>query len=63
MDRYHRQTLLPQIGPEGQRRIASARVAVLGCGALGTVSAELLARAGVGFLRLIDRDLVDHRHG
>jgi molybdopterin/thiamine biosynthesis adenylyltransferase len=59
MDRYHRQSLLPQIGREGQARLAGARVAVLGCGALGTVSAELLARAGVGFLRLIDRDLVE----
>lgn len=59
MNRYHRQTLLPQIGPEGQRKIAAARVAIVGCGALGTVSADLLVRAGVGFVRLIDRDLVE----
>ncbi|CAN5608274.1 ThiF family adenylyltransferase [soil metagenome] len=59
MDRYHRQTLLPQIGPIGQARLAAARVAIIGCGALGTVAAELLARAGVGYLKLIDRDLVE----
>ncbi len=59
MDRYHRQTLLPQINPSGQARLAASRVAVIGCGALGTVAAEMLARAGVGCLRLIDRDLVE----
>ncbi len=59
MDRYHRQTLLPQIGTAGQARLAAARVVVIGCGALGTVAAEMLARAGVGCLRLIDRDLVE----
>ena len=59
MDRYHRQTLLPQIGTEGQKRLAAARVAILGCGALGTVAVELLVRASVGFVRLIDRDLVE----
>ncbi len=58
-DRYHRQSILPQIGAAGQARLAVARVAIIGCGALGTVAAELLARAGVGFLRLIDRDLVE----
>jgi adenylyltransferase/sulfurtransferase len=59
MDRYHRQILLPQIGTEGQKRLGSACIAILGCGALGTVAAELLVRAGVGFVRLIDRDLVE----
>jgi adenylyltransferase/sulfurtransferase len=49
----------PGIGVEGQQLIASARVVVVGCGALGSVSAELLARAGVGFLRLVDRDFVE----
>jgi adenylyltransferase/sulfurtransferase len=56
--RYARQTALPQIGEEGQRRLSGSRVAVFGLGALGSVSAPLLARAGVGFLRLIDRDYV-----
>lgn len=59
IDRYHRQVLLPIVGKEGQARLAGARVVVLGCGALGTVAAELLARAGVGALRLIDRDIVE----
>lgn len=59
MDRYHRQTLLPQIGAAGQRRLGDARVLLVGCGALGTTLAELLIRAGVGFLRVVDRDLVE----
>jgi molybdopterin/thiamine biosynthesis adenylyltransferase len=56
-DRYSRQTRFPPLGSEGQAKLAAARVAVLGCGALGGASALALARAGVGFLRLIDRDL------
>jgi molybdopterin-synthase adenylyltransferase len=56
-DRYSRQTRFPPLGPEGQARLAAARVTILGCGALGSGSAMALARAGVGFLRLIDRDL------
>jgi adenylyltransferase/sulfurtransferase len=59
MSRYHRQTLLPQIGDAGQERLARARVLLVGCGALGTVIAEQLARAGTGFLRICDRDLVE----
>src|SRR5688572_21612903 len=59
MERYHRQTLLPQIGDEGQRALGSARALLIGCGALGTVIAEQLVRAGVGTLRICDRDLVD----
>src|SRR4051812_31083330 len=58
-DRYHRQTLLPQIGREGQEKLASSRVLLVGCGALGTVLAEQLVRAGVGTLRVIDRDVVE----
>ncbi|MCL2826567.1 MAG: HesA/MoeB/ThiF family protein [Eggerthellaceae bacterium] len=56
--RYARQLILPAIGEEGQRRIEAARVAVLGVGALGSVIASLLCRNGVGFIRVIDRDLV-----
>ena len=59
MDRYHRQTLLPQIGEAGQRRLSAARVLLVGCGALGTVIADQFVRAGVGFLRLVDRDVVE----
>jgi molybdopterin/thiamine biosynthesis adenylyltransferase len=56
-DRYSRQTRFAPLGPDGQSKLATARVAVLGCGALGAASAMALARAGVGFLRLIDRDV------
>src|SRR3954464_13546631 len=59
IDRYHRQTLLPQIGSVGQARLAAARVLLVGCGALGTTIAEQLARAGVRFLRIVDRDIVE----
>lgn len=58
-NRYHRQTLLPQIGPAGQARLADAHVLLVGCGALGSVIAEQLVRAGVGTLRLVDRDVVE----
>jgi adenylyltransferase/sulfurtransferase len=57
--RYHRQLILPQVGPEGQQRLARSRVLVVGCGALGSVIAQQLVRAGVGHLRLFDRDLVE----
>lgn len=57
--RYHRQELLPQIGPAGQARLAESRVLLVGCGALGCTIAEQLARAGVGLLRIVDRDVVD----
>ncbi|MBG80904.1 MAG: thiamine biosynthesis protein ThiF [Phycisphaerae bacterium] len=59
MSRYHRQELLPGIGSEGQQRLRESTVAVVGCGALGSNIADLLARAGVGRLRIIDRDLVE----
>lgn len=58
-DRYSRQVRFAPIGAAGQSRITAARVAVVGCGALGTAIAEQLCRAGVGFLRLIDRDFVE----
>jgi len=58
-ERYSRQTLFHGIGVEGQRRLASGRVAIVGCGATGSALAGLLARAGVGTLRIIDRDYVE----
>jgi adenylyltransferase/sulfurtransferase len=57
--RHSRQALFAPIGAHGQRLLASARVAIVGCGALGTVAAEILARAGVGALTLVDRDVVE----
>lgn len=57
--RYARQARLAPIGAEGQHRIRAAHVLVVGCGALGSVVAELLARAGVGTLTLVDRDVVE----
>jgi adenylyltransferase/sulfurtransferase len=57
--RYSRQILFPGIGVEGQRRLAQARIAIVGCGATGTALTGLLARAGVGTLRIIDRDYVE----
>lgn len=58
-NRYHRQILLPQLGEEGQGHLSASRVSLIGCGALGTVIAEQLVRAGVGFLRICDRDVVE----
>lgn len=57
--RYSRQVILPNIGPEGQEILLKSKVAVVGCGALGTTIANNLARAGVGDLLIIDRDLVE----
>jgi molybdopterin/thiamine biosynthesis adenylyltransferase len=58
-DRYSRQVLFRGIGAEGQLKLAAARVAVVGSGATGSVLASLLARAGVGTIRIIDRDYVE----
>ena len=59
MERYSRQILFEGIGAEGQRRLRAARVLVVGCGALGSAQAEMLARAGVGRLHVVDRDFVE----
>jgi molybdopterin-synthase adenylyltransferase len=58
-ERYSRQTLFVPIGFQGQKRICAAKVAVVGCGAIGGSTCTLLARAGVGSLRIIDRDYVE----
>src|SRR5258705_9565489 len=57
--RYSRQILFNGIGAEGQRRLRQARVLIVGCGALGSAQAESLARAGIGRLRIADRDFVE----
>lgn len=58
-ERYSRQLLFPGIGSEGQEMVRGASVCIVGCGALGSLQAEALTRAGIGRLRLIDRDTVD----
>jgi len=58
-DRYSRQTLFAGIGGEGQKRLLQSRVVVVGCGATGSAVASLLARSGVGTLRILDRDYVE----
>lgn len=59
LDRYSRQIRFSGIGSVGQERICSSKVLLVGCGALGTVLADTLVRAGVGLLRIVDRDFVD----
>src|SRR5579875_1307949 len=59
-ERYSRQILFEGIRTDGQKKIRAASVCIAGCGALGSFQAEALARAGIGRLRLIDRDYVDY---
>lgn len=58
-DRYSRQILFNEIGKSGQEKLSNSRVLLVGCGALGASHAEILARAGVGFLQIVDRDFVE----
>ncbi|MGD0384214.1 MAG: ThiF family adenylyltransferase, partial [Thermoguttaceae bacterium] len=59
IERYIRQIRFPHLGKEGQRRLASARALICGCGALGSAIANTLVRAGVGAVRIVDRDFVE----
>ena len=59
LGRYHRQMLLAPVGEAGQRALLGSHALIVGCGALGCASAELLARAGVGALTIVDRDVVE----
>lgn len=59
MERYSRQTILEEIGILGQEKLAHAQVVIIGCGALGTVAAELLTRSGIGNITLVDRDIIE----
>ena len=58
-ERYSRQILFREIGREGQEKLLASRVLIVGCGALGASHAEMLSRAGVGKLRIVDRDFVE----
>lgn len=59
LNRYSRQTLLSEVGQEGQEKLLSSTVALVGCGALGTAIASGLTRAGVGHIKIVDRDYVE----
>lgn len=58
-ERYSRQVLFAPIGQKGQDSLRASGVAIIGCGATGSTLASLLARAGVGYLRIVDRDFVE----
>src|SRR5947209_688877 len=58
-DHYARQTLFNPIGKEGQERLRASTVTIIGCGALGTVLANNLCRAGIGHLVIADRDYIE----
>src|SRR3984885_14557741 len=58
-ERYSRQILFSEIGEPGQQRLLESSAVIVGCGALGTALANLLVRAGIGRLRIIDRDFVE----
>ena len=58
-ERYSRQVLFVPVGEAGQAQLAKTRIAIVGCGATGSALASLLARAGVGYLRIVDRDYVE----
>lgn len=62
IDRYSRQTLFLGIGEEGQKKLGNSCVVIIGCGALGTISATSLVRAGVGKVRIIDRDFIEYHN-
>lgn len=57
--RYSRQVMFPEIGKAGQEKLIASRVLLVGCGALGAAHVEMLARAGVGNLKIVDRDFVE----
>jgi molybdopterin/thiamine biosynthesis adenylyltransferase len=58
-ERYSRQVLFRGVGADGQRKLSASRITIVGCGATGSVLASLLARAGVGTIRIVDRDYVE----
>lgn len=61
-NRYSRQVIFPGIGDEGQDKLGRSRVLIVGCGALGCNIANLLARAGVGKIKIVDRDFVEYHN-
>ncbi len=62
IDRYSRQTIFSSIGEEGQKKLGNSCVVIIGCGALGAIIATSLVRAGVGKVRIIDRDFIEYHN-
>jgi len=62
IDRYSRQIIFPGIGEEGQDKLSRSYAVIIGCGALGTIMATSLVRAGVGRVRIIDRDFIEYHN-
>lgn len=61
-ERYSRQAIFPDIGEDGQHKLNNSCVVIIGCGALGCTSATLLVRAGVGKVKIIDRDFIEYHN-
>ena len=61
-ERYSRQVIFPAIGEEGQAKLNRSSVVIVGCGALGTVIATTLVRAGTGKVKIIDRDFIEYHN-
>ncbi len=62
IDRYSRQIIFPGIGEKGQKKLGNSYAVIIGCGALGTVIATSLVRAGVGKIKIIDRDFIEYHN-
>lgn len=62
MDRYSRQVIFPGIGEDGQRRLSDSSVVIIGCGGLGTMLSSSLVRAGVGRVKIVDRDFIEYHN-
>jgi molybdopterin/thiamine biosynthesis adenylyltransferase len=59
VNRYTRQTILDEIGEEGQKMLRKSSIIIVGCGALGSIIAQHLARAGIGRITIVDRDIIE----
>ncbi|MFC2020617.1 ThiF family adenylyltransferase [Chloroflexota bacterium] len=62
VDRYSRQILFSEIGEKGQEKLGNSSVVIIGCGALGNIIATSLVRAGVGKVRMVDRDFIEYNN-
>jgi len=62
IDRYSRQILFSRIGEKGQKKLGNSSITIIGCGALGTIIAAILVRAGIGHIKIIDRDFIEYHN-